>query len=669
MKTKQYFLTIALILITSIIHSQTPQFQWTKAGGSQGSATNSGLMESCKWLSTDAHGNIYGMSSIFDYGIKIDTSIKSTGFGNDDFGVFSYRCDGSLRWVRYFGNSYNDYPVGMFTDNNGNSFFAGIVAGNQYAPLYHYGDSSITQQGITPISPFIVAKLDSNGHTAWISFGPSAPNVAYNFVSVQPDNQGNICVLTQFYSAAIWGAYTIPGKGYYVLKFDKSNGILLGFTKLDYNESSGHSYNNINFAIDSDNNYYFTDILNYPDTLIVGSYSIIHNNDSIFTTVLIKFFTTGNLSWYKIVNGNFLAGYKDQFINGLPLILGNYVYIFGAAQNNVNFFGNVINNTNVFAPYIYSPFVARFKKDNGNFVSLKHIYNRVLTTFDALAVTSSGIVVTGTTGAGSSGHEIMMYNQTDTLKPGSTFNTAYPFILGIDTALNHFNWGMATRVNNADSKIEALTVDLADNIYAGGKISDSIYNSFGQGIRSQGGPSDFFIAKIATQNNCGCIKSQPYPQLVGISNKTVTVKGTATGIADSLYWVWGDGTKTIYTNQNTNITHTYTTGGNYTVCLHTSNYCGTKDSCIAVNGVGINEQQLNYLNAYPNPVTNTLTIENPYQCSMQLRIYSITGKLLFSNKYENYTSSIDMSIYEKGIYFIEIILADGRKAVRKIVRN
>jgi hypothetical protein len=54
---------------------------------------------------------------------------------------------------------------------------------------------------------------------------------------------------------------------------------------------------------------------------------------------------------------------------------------------------------------------------------------------------------------------------------------------------------------------------------------------------------------------------------------------------------------------------------------------------------------------------------------MQLNIYSITGKLLYSNKYENYTTSIDMSNYEKGIYFVEMILADGRKALRKIVRS
>jgi PKD repeat protein len=557
----------------------------------------------------------------------------------------------------------------MFTDNNGNSFLAGYVSGDQYAPFYHYGDSSITQTNPLLISNAVVAKIDSNGHTVWLNFPPpTAFTSGGNYIAVQPDNQGNICLLASFKGAGSWGSFIIPSKGYYVLKFAPDNGNLIGVTKLDYNVNSGHSYLNINFTVDSDNSFYLTDLLEYQDTIIVGSNTIIRDSDNVYVYLLTKYLSTGNLAWYKEVRGNFTAGQWKAII-GMPIINENSVYITGVAQNNVNFFGSIISNPYVQTPLLQTPFIARFRKDNGDFVSLKHIYNRVLTIFDIMAVTSNGIVVTGTTGAGTSGHEIMMYNLTDTLKPGSTYNTAYPFILGIDTALSNFNWGIATRVDDAYSRIESLTVDLSDNVYAGGKFADSIYNSFGVGIQSHGGTSDFFIAKIAANNNCSCVKSQPFPQLLGINNYILTVKGTASGIADSLVWIWGDGTKTKYLIQNTIATHTYATGGNYNICLRTYNYCGTKDSCFAISGVGIEEQELKYLNAYPNPVTNSLTIENPYQCSMQLNIYSITGKLLYSNKYENYTTTIDMSKYESGIYFIEMILADGRKGMRKVVKE
>jgi PKD repeat protein len=264
----------------------------------------------------------------------------------------------------------------------------------------------------------------------------------------------------------------------------------------------------------------------------------------------------------------------------------------------------------------------------------------------------------------------MVINQNDTIKPfGGEYSSAFPFIVSIDTSFTQFDFGIATKVKGDFTKIEAITIDNAGNIFAGGKTTDSIYNSFGTGISSQGGPSDFFIAKISDNNNCGCTKATPYPQMVSIINKTITVKGTATGITDSLYWHWGDGTTTKYLVQNTNTSHTYTAGGNYTVILRTHNYCGTKDATLQITALNVEEQELKYLNAYPNPVNNILTIENPYPCSMQLNLYSITGKLLYSNKYENYTSKLDMSNYERGIYFVEIQLTDGRRGMRKVVKN
>jgi len=666
MKTKQ--ILIALLLFTSsFLYAQTPKFQWVKGGGSAGSATNSGLMESCKWIGTDAHGNIYGMSSIFDIGIQIDTSNIANGFGFDDFAVFSYRCDGSLRWIRYYGSSSNDAPISMFSDRDGNIFVVGQVVPQLYADTY-YGDT-VFPAGTTGITNVFIAKLDSNGHTTWLKFPPvSAFPMGGAFLSIKPDNQGNVSLLAKLNGAGNWGTFTIPSKGYYVVKFDKSNGNVIGVTKLDYKGSAGHSSTNMQFEIDSDNSYYLIDALNHPDTLFVGNNVLTCENDSILITSISKFLPTGNLSWINYIKTNYYTYQSKSFILRI-IIKDDYVYIPGIANNNVNFFGSIINNPFINFSYIKVPLLIRLRKDNGNFVSLNHVFNRTNSTFSALGKTSNGIVVSGSTGAGISGNEIFMYNQNDTLKPGSTYNTAYPFVLGIDTALAHFNWGIATRANSADTRIEALAVDKADNIYAGGIFSDSIYNSFGAGIGSQGGPSDFFIAKIAVTNNCGCAVAQTFPQKVSLNNNVLIVKGTATGVVDSLYWYWGDGSSTKYLAQNTNVSHTYSVGGNYSVSLRSYNYCGIKDSTIQITGVGITEQELKYLAAYPNPVSHTLIIENPYQSSMQLSIYSITGKLLFNHQYQNYTTTIDMSPYEAGIYFVEMKLEDGRKAVRKVAKE
>ncbi|MFZ4739611.1 MAG: T9SS type A sorting domain-containing protein [Bacteroidales bacterium] len=667
MKTKQILITL-LLFTSSFLYAQTPKFQWVKGGGSGGSATNSGLLESCKWIGTDAHGNIYGMSSIFDVGIHIDTSLHTNGFGFDDFAVFSYHCDGSLRWVRYFGGYTNDEPIGMFADNDGNSFVAGIIPkANNYTDL-HYGDSTIHPTA-SPFPAGPIAKIDSNGHTVWLAFGPIATSTSnsYDYISLKPDNLGNVCLLILSGGVTTWGTFTTSGKGYYIVKFDKSNGNVMGLTKLDFNYK-GVSLLGDNLTIDTDNSIYLDCGLGYPDTLLIGNNIITCENDSVQTFTIIKFLPTGSVSWYKPIKCNGLAG-QWKSITSKPIIKGSFVYLSGDANNNLNFLGGNVNNPFINYSFIRVPLVICLRKDNGNYVSLNHVYNRTYSDFSAIASTSNGIVVSGSTGAGISGNEIFMYNQNDTLKPGSTYNTAYPFVLGIDTALAHFNWGIATRANSADAKIEALSVDKADNIYAGGIFSDSIYNSFGAGIGSQGGPSDFFIAKIAVTNNCGCALAQTFPQKVSLNNNVLIVKGTATGVTDSLYWYWGDGSNTKYLTQNTNVSHTYSVGGNYSVSLRSYNYCGTKDSTIQITGVGITEQELKYLAAYPNPVSHTLTIENPYQSSMQLSIYSITGKLLYSHQYQNYTTTIDMSPYEAGIYFVEMKLEDGRKAVRKVAKE
>jgi len=664
MKTKQPFLLFFALVSGLLLCAQTAQWQWVKGGGSQDNCTNSGLKEDCKWMGTDDRGNIYGMSSVFNYGIEIDTSVVSNGFGYDDFAVFSYRCDGSFRWVRYFGNIYNDIPIGLFTDNDGNSFVVGYVVNGQYAPAGHYGDTLIGPSDSTPA--VMIAKLDSNGHTVWISFDvPTVPNTStfYQYLLVKPDNQGNICVLTKFTGAATWGSFNIPEKGYYVVKFDKNNGNVIGITKLDY---KGGAWQYKFMEIDEDNNYYLQDMITSPDSLFIGNNILACENDSLLTSVLTKFSPSGSLLWYKFIKGNSILGY-GKYTFDTPVILGDYVYVYGSAQNTDSLFGlngGVINNSYLIHPLYSVPFVARFRKDNGNFVSLNHVYNRNYTPFSALKATSNSVLVSGLTAW-------CLYNTNDTIKPFPTEpNTGYPFVMEIDTALTHFNWAIATRSNTPnDATVSVMVVNNAGDIYAGGTFSDSLYDGFGRGIHNKGGSSEFFVAKISTNNDCSCTTANPFPQLVGISGKTLTVKGTATGLLDSLYWHWGDGTTTKYQTQNTNASHLYAVGGNYSVCLRSYNSCGTKDACLQVERVGIDEQELKYLNAYPNPVNNTLTIENPYQCAMQLSIYQLTGKLLFSKQYENYSNTLDMSTYEAGIYFVEIKLADGRKAVRKVVKD
>lgn len=665
MKIKNYILAIVVIMFTTIVRTQTtPKFQWVRGGGSMGNTWNQTAQESCKWIGTDARGNVYGMSSIFDYGIQIDTSYRPVGWGYDDFAVFSYRCDGSLRWVRYFGSSSQDLTGGYTVDLQGNSYVSGFVSVNyDWFENGFFGDTTIIATPGMNCGNFI-AKIDSNGHTVYVKFIDTPTfTLGLRIINMESDNQGNQCILVRFFNAGNWGNYTIPEKGFYIVRVNKDNGTIMDIVKPQLKVSDIFTGSDSGLSFDELNNIYFH--AQVRDTVYIGNNVVTANFgglNSSTNSVLVKYSPTGNLLWYKELGGIY-SQYTEKLFFGKPIIKNNYVYISGTSQNNNNVFGDTINNPYMGSPSNRIPMNMRFDKNSGDFVSLKHLYiTKYTLPLSATAISDKIYLANLTFGK-------VLLSPTDTIKPYSgTYDKAFPFVIAIDTNHSNFSWGIATRVTGDYTRIESMTVDLAGNIYVGGQVTDSIYDSFGSAYLSHGGAEDFFIAKISANNNCGCIKSQPYPQLLSTIGNTITVKGTATGLPDSLYWSWGDGNTTAYSSQNSVITHTYATGGNYNVCLHTLNYCGTKDSCIAITGLGVNEQELKYLKLYPNPVNSTFTIENPYQCSMQVNIRSITGRLLSSHHYHDTTATIDISHYENGIYFIEILLSDGRKAMKKIVK-
>lgn len=97
--------------------------------------------DTIKNMVTDDNGNIYCISMLTSYGTYIDT-VYSAGFGSDNFAVVSYNCQGILRWVKRFGNSFIDGAMDIVVDNQGNSYIAGGVVVSDIRTA-HFGDSTI----------------------------------------------------------------------------------------------------------------------------------------------------------------------------------------------------------------------------------------------------------------------------------------------------------------------------------------------------------------------------------------------------------------------------------------------------------------------------------------------------------------------------------------------
>jgi hypothetical protein len=671
---KNTIILIACCFSFLLTIAQPQQFQWAVGGGSWGSGSGSDPDEGCFWIGTDAAGNVYGATQLYNSYTVIDTSIRTGSFGWRDFAVFSYRCDGSFRWVRYFGNTVNDEVNGLNVDHSGNVYIIANV-GVHSGGSAHFGDS------IIPPSPSInkslcAIMLDSTGSTKWISMPGPDSHIGMSgvwWLQSELDNNGNICVLSKIFGPLTWNGFTVPQEGFYVVKFSKTDGQLTGITKLEMGGEFYGSPEYTYFSIDQDNNYYISTPVDQQN-LYIGGDTIVSNTQLLFfTSILCKFNNNGNYQWHTEVGGYQLSTTNHaKRLGGKPLIIGDHVYSCGVIQQQpgANFFGVPIVNNAIIAPHANTVYIARFHKNTGAFVSVKNLQSNYSPHFIALAKNNNSIIASG---LGS----LVILNQNDTIKPiPSSSYGSYPFVVEIDTALTQFNWSVATP-SKGGTKPQTMTVDLNGNIYMGGTYTDSLYNSFGQGIPAIGGNTDFFIAKVATTNtNCGCTPADPKPQMISLFEKVLTVQGTTTIGADSLAWLWGDGTSTPYLQPGTTVSHTYAQGGNYTVCLRAWNICGVSDSCFQVLNVGVNELVIQNpeLVIYPNPFNDALNIELPENMTeAQIALYDLVGKqVLNMNLPGNNTQktiTLDTGTLEPGIYIIHLVSKHGGRFVGKVVRK
>jgi PKD repeat protein len=129
-------------------------------------------------------------------------------------------------------------------------------------------------------------------------------------------------------------------------------------------------------------------------------------------------------------------------------------------------------------------------------------------------------------------------------------------------------------------------------------------------------------------------------------------------------WNFGDG----FTSTLENPTHSYSTGGNYTVTHQISN-CGQVyiDTVNIIHlPLGLIEDQTEKLfRVSPNPSKGDINIitNNKYY---RINIYSITGRLVLSEL--GNTNKIDINTLNSGIYFISLETEKGITPKQKIIK-
>ncbi len=114
--------------------------------------------------------------------------------------------------------------------------------------------------------------------------------------------------------------------------------------------------------------------------------------------------------------------------------------------------------------------------------------------------------------------------------------------------------------------------------------------------------------------------------------------------------------------------------GNYSVVISTTQGCSDTSQILyfIVTGIYSTQNISQDILIYPNPANRTVHIESELAGIANLKLLDITGKVVFEKDLgsasQHLHETIDVSVLEKGIYFLELN-ASGKTVLRKIAVN
>lgn len=139
-----------------------------------------------------------------------------------------------------------------------------------------------------------------------------------------------------------------------------------------------------------------------------------------------------------------------------------------------------------------------------------------------------------------------------------------------------------------------------------------------------------------------------------------------TAFDDVYNWDLGDGT--LINNGPASISHVYSDNGVYEVKVVISNDCGevTLTDNVNTSTVNVDEFDLGSIRIYPNPTQSDFTIDLGEENSAEVQIRDVSGKLVANLNAISGKSTVSISGWEKGVYFVNVQSKDSI-SIHKIV--
>lgn len=249
-------------------------------------------------------------------------------------------------------------------------------------------------------------------------------------------------------------------------------------------------------------------------------------------------------------------------------------------------------------------------------------------------------------------------------KAGNNCNISWS--ASTETAIAGYNIYMKNATNTSYTKINPALISgttYTDNclIYPG------IYKYMVRTVKLETTPSGTYYNMsegIAdTANN-----TSNFLSVAAFTNSTngysLNVTNTST---NATTYLWNFGNSQTSTSANPG-TITYTAGGMYTITLVASNVCHSSTMTAVVNilSVGLDERNFdNSVLVWPNPSTGKIKIDNVTNELMEVTIYSLEGRLVYSKNNVTKNEELNITKLNKGLYEIKIKAGD-KTANRKL---